>query len=112
LRKILGSLALTSAISTQPDARLKAGATHRGKERRSRLASIHFVARIRPIRANVASETLQQGIIFLGPARLLRELDEPFAEGCIKGSVLRAGNLTRLLDHILIGAKRNFLHVT
>jgi hypothetical protein len=77
---------------------------------RKNLSFIHFIARIRPSRANGAPESLHQGIVFLGLACLSGELDEPFAERLIEGALLCPGELTRLLDKLFISTERNILH--
>jgi hypothetical protein len=77
---------------------------------RKNLSFIHFIARIRPSRANGAPESLHQGIVFLGLACLSGELDEPFAERLIEGALLCAGELARLLDKLFISTERNIFH--
>ena len=62
------------------------------------------------MQANGATESFHQGIVFLGLACLLRELDEPFAERVIEGPLLRPGELTGLLDELVVGAKGYVLH--
>ena len=77
---------------------------------RKNLSFIHFIARIRPSRANGAPESLHQGIVFLGLACLSGELDEPFAERLIEGTLLCPGELARLLDKLFISTERNIFH--
>ena len=62
------------------------------------------------MQANGAPEPLHQSIVLLGFACLLGELDEPFAESIIEGTLLGPGELTGLLDEFFVGAESDVLH--
>jgi hypothetical protein len=50
------------------------------------------------------AETPHQGVVLLSASILLSELDEPFTECVVEGSLLSPGELTGLLDKVLVGA--------
>ncbi len=77
---------------------------------RKKLSFIHFVASIRRVQANGAPETLHQGIVLLGLACLLGELDKPFAECVIEGTLLCPGELTGLLDEFFVSTESDIFH--
>ena len=62
------------------------------------------------MQANGPPEPLHQGIVLLGFACLLGELDEPFAESIVEGTLLGPGELTGLLDEFFVGAESDILH--
>ena len=77
---------------------------------RKNLSFIHFVSRIWAIGPNGPPEPLHQGGVLLGLACLLGELDEPFAERVIKGTLLSTRELTCLINQLFICAECNILH--
>jgi hypothetical protein len=62
------------------------------------------------MQANGAAEPRHQGMVFLCFTCLLGELDEPFTERVIEGSLLGASHLAGLVDEIVVRAKSNVFH--
>jgi hypothetical protein len=62
------------------------------------------------MQANGAAESLHQAVVFFGLARLLSELQEPFAERLIEGPLLCPGDLSGLFDEFVVGTQGNVFH--
>ena len=58
----------------------------------------------------MATESLHQGLVFLGFACLLSELDKPFAERLVESTLLCTGELTGLFNKFFVGTERDVLH--
>ena len=62
-----------------------------------------------PISSYIPKPSHQVLILFCA-VLLSRELDEPFAEGLIQGSVLLPGLVAGQLDEVFVGAEGDILH--